>query len=234
MTGAGGTLGAAAVRRLLGEGCAVLAVDRSAEALDALRESCGEQELSTCIADVSVREEVRRYADSAAERFGQVDYFFNNAGIEGVVARVQDIRPEDFLRVLTVNALGVLNGIAAMLPRMSSGGSIVNTGSTASFAGAAGMGAYVASKHAVLGLTRTAALEARGQGVRVNAVCPTGVRGPMMESIDAQRLKVLADEPGDSARYVSPDAVVDVVIYLMSEAARAVNGQAILVGKDSA
>lgn len=232
VTGAGGTLGSLAVAKLLERGCSVLAVDNSEAALESLASSHPESGLTTFVAEVTRREDVAAYAHRAGELFTEkVDFFFNNAGIEGHVSRLRDTDPADFTRVIDVNVNGVLHGMAEVLPIMKRGGSIVNMGSTASLAGAEGMGAYVAAKHAVLGLTRTAAIEEAGQGIRVNVVCPTAVQGPMMRSIDAQRVQHLGSAPSDDARFITPESVIDVVLFLFSEGSRAINGQSILVGK---
>lgn len=224
VTGAGGTLGRAVVRRLVAAGDAVLAVDRSAEALTGLGPS-----VHTFIADVTQPDQVAAYARAGADLGGGgVDLFVNNAGVEGVVAPVERVDLDDVRQVFEVNVFGVLLGMRHVLPLVRPGGSVVVTGSTASLHGSPGAVAYVASKHAALGIARTAALEVAHRGIRVNAVCPGPVAGRMMDSLDEQRGEVLGggfvpDPDGRS----DPDEVAAVVEFLLSDRARLVNGEAV-------
>ena len=160
---------------------------------------------------------------------------FNNAGIEGAIARIEDYDEETFERVLRVNVVGVWLTMKFAIPavRESGGGSIINTASALGLVGIPGMGAYAASKHAVLGLTRTAALELATENVRVNAICPGPIGTRMMDSIE--ELSGF-DEPGaarelyESAvpmgRYGTPEEVAQLVCYLGSDASSFVTGAA--------
>ncbi|WP_181779300.1 SDR family NAD(P)-dependent oxidoreductase, partial [Pseudonocardia pini] len=175
---------------------------------------------------------VAAYAEAAAALGGgRIDLFVNNAGIEGRVARLEDLAVEDFDRVQAVNVRGVFLGLKYVLPRVPRGGAVVNTGSLASLRGSPGVSAYVASKHAVLGLTRTAALEQAERGVRVNAVCPGPVEGRMMSSLDAGRGRSGRAVPGafDGGRYARVDEVVGAVCFLLSAEAGFVSGTALTV-----
>lgn len=231
VTGAGGDLGSAVALLLLGAGATVLAVDASSDALDALAERTSDSagRLETHVADVRIASDVAAYAERASSiGGGGIDFLFNNAGIAGRVATIADLSGDDLSAVLDVNVTGVLHGLREVLPRMRPGGAVVNTASTAALAGSPGMGAYVASKHAVLGLTRTAALEAAARGVRVNAICPGPIEGRMMGSIDAQRGDVLHVDVHAGRTYSTPEDVAQVVLFLLGGSAALLTGQAIL------
>lgn len=234
VTGAAGTLGSEATAQLASAGARVLAVDFDADAVNGVAGRLTEQGLDVTPfrADVRNAADVRAYAAAAAELGGgAIDLFFNNAGVEGAVATIGDIAIDGFRNVLDVNVTGVLLGLQEVLPRMRTGAAVVNTASTAALQGAPGMSAYIASKHAVLGLTRTAALESAARGIRVNAICPGPIEGRMMRSIDGQRQSAfsLSDDPHSGRRYSSAADVARVVLFLLSDAAVLLNGQPLRV-----
>ncbi len=226
VTGAGGEIGTAICLRLAGDGARVLAVDVDAPRLDATVQAVAEAggEAVAFAADVTNAGDVAAYADRAAElAAGPIDLFANNAGIEGPVAPIHDYPDEGFDRVIAVNVRGVFLGLKHVLPRMARGGAVVTTASTAGVIGAAGLVAYIASKHAVVGITRTAALECGERGIRVNAVCPGPVEGRMMTSLEeglggaAAREAFLASLP--LGRYARVGEVADMVAFLLSDRA---------------
>jgi NAD(P)-dependent dehydrogenase (short-subunit alcohol dehydrogenase family) len=149
------------------------------------------------------------------------------------VRRLSELDAEAFDRVLRVNTIGVFLGLKHALARMSRGGVIVNAGSTASLRGAPGLAAYVASKHAVLGLTRSAALEAAGDGIRVCAVCPGPVAGRMIAGLNQGRtdagLAGSSDAGLDGGRYADPREIANAVAFLLSDDASFVSGTAFVV-----
>jgi NAD(P)-dependent dehydrogenase (short-subunit alcohol dehydrogenase family) len=176
VTGAAGGVGAETVAGLARRGANVLAVDLDREALELVVDGMrgGGEVLPHC-ADVTDSESVAQFVDAAIARWGKLDGILNNAGIEGHVgSTILDYPDEEFERVLRINVRSVWLGMKHAIPALlrSGGGSIVNTGSEAGVKGAATFSAYVASKHAVVGLTRTVALEFASSGVRVNALCP--------------------------------------------------------------
>ena len=233
VTGAAGDLGGAVVTRLLAAGADVVALDRDERGLAAVREATRALpgRLITRTADVTDAASVRAAVD-AADEFGDdvsIDLLFNNAGIEGRVDRIENLTADDLAPVWDVNVVGVVNVLAAVLPRMRAGGAVVNTASTAALAGAPGVGAYVASKHAVLGITRTAAAEAVERGIRINALCPGPIEGRMMASLDEQRADVLHAGAGSPRTYARAVDVAEVVLFLFSDAATLLTGQAITV-----
>jgi NAD(P)-dependent dehydrogenase (short-subunit alcohol dehydrogenase family) len=226
VTGAGGEIGRAVALRLARDGARMLAVDVDATRLDAtvraVEEAGGAAE--AFVADVTNAGDVAAYAERAADLgSGRIDLFANNAGVEGPVAPIPDYPDEAFDRVIAVNVRGVFLGLKHVLPRMTRGGAIVNTASTAGVIGAAGLVAYIASKHAVVGITRTAALECGGRGIRVNAVCPGPVEGRMMTSLEdglggaEARAAFLAGLP--LGRYARVEEVAGMIGFLLSDEA---------------
>ncbi len=229
VTGGGGDIGRAASLTLARQGAKVLVVDVNQEAIDAtvaaVREAGGTAEGYR--ADVSKAAECEAYAQKAVDLWGGVDVFFNNAGIEGPAGPIQDYPEEAFDKVWSVNVKGVFLGLKAVIPRIRDGGAVVNTASVAGLQGSPGLVGYIASKHAVIGITRTAALELASRNVRVNAVCPAPIKGRMMTSIEAS---VGATEEDafkaivPMGRYGSPQEVANLAVMLLSDEASYVTG----------
>jgi 3alpha(or 20beta)-hydroxysteroid dehydrogenase len=235
VTGAAGQIGAATARRLAGEGAKVLVVDRDADGVAATVAAIeGEGGVARgCVADVTDAQAIARYAAQGAELGGgRIDAFFNNAGVEGPVAPIEEYPVEDFDRVLAINVRGVFLGLKHVLGHMGEGGAIVNTASIAGVLGAPAIVAYVAAKHAVVGITRTAAVETGGRGIRVNAVCPGPIEGRMMGALeegwggDVHGALVQGIPLG---RYGSPADVAALVAFLLSPEAAHCHGAAYVV-----
>lgn len=183
--------------------------------------------------DVSRAAEVQSLINKVIQTFGRLDYAFNNAGIEGTTASTVDLSEEDWDRVINTNLKGVWLSMKYEIPQMlkQGGGAIVNTSSVAGLVGFQGIPAYVASKHGVVGLTKTAALEYGKQGIRINAVLPGVIRTPMVERYlhgdpKAEEL-LLAQEP--IGRLGTPEEIAETVIWLCSGAASFVTGDALVV-----
>lgn len=179
--------------------------------------------------DVAKAADVEALIKKTVAAYGRLDCAFNNAGIEGEMrARTADASEENWNRVIAINLKGVWLCLKAEIPQMlkQGGGAIVNTASVAGLVGGVGASAYVASKHGVNGLTKTAALEYAKQGIRVNAVCPGGIRTPMLERImgDNPRAseKIAALEP--VGRLGKPEEIAEAVVWLCSDAASFVTG----------
>ena len=187
VTGAAGEIGREVVSRLVAAGAKVLAVDLDPTALQQMKKDFGSA-IETVACDVSDEASVRNYAEMAARLGnGKVDLFFNNAGIEGPVAAITEQDVNGFDNVMNVNVRGVFLGLKHILRLMGQGGVVINSASTAALRGAVGLSPYIASKHAVLGLTKTAALEVADKGIRVCAVCPGPVESKMMNRITEKR-----------------------------------------------
>jgi NAD(P)-dependent dehydrogenase (short-subunit alcohol dehydrogenase family) len=174
-------IGADAARLFAREGAAVMVTARSKDTLAALAdELTGEgHDVAWTAGDVSSAADVEQFVDAALARFGRLDGAFNNAGINQY-GRLDEVSEEDFDRVMAVNVKGTWLCLRAEIRAMrAAGGSIVNTSSIGGFRGNTGLGAYQATKHAVIGLTRTAAHDNGPLGIRVNAVAPGPTETPM-------------------------------------------------------
>ncbi|MDF0498616.1 SDR family NAD(P)-dependent oxidoreductase [Bradyrhizobium yuanmingense] len=231
ITGAAGDLGRAAANLLAARGARIVAIDRREAdlkaAVEALPASAGALAVA---ADVTREDEVKDYVRAAIDRFGKIDVFFNNAGIEGDVKKITDYPIESFRRVLEVNVVGVFLGLKHVLPVMlkRDNGSIINTASIAGLIGSADIAVYSASKHAVIGLTKSAALECSGTGVRVNCVCPGLIESRMLSSImDGRNEKIGERIP--ARRLGKPAEVASIVAFLASDEANYVSGSSYTV-----
>jgi NAD(P)-dependent dehydrogenase (short-subunit alcohol dehydrogenase family) len=234
ITGAAGGIGRATALRFAAAGAGLHLVDRDAAGLAATAEAISQAGgfATTTTADVTSADDVRDYVQAAVSAHGHIDAFFNNAGIEGPVAPLAEYPIDGFDAVIAVNLRGVFLGLRHMLPVMleQGSGAIVNTGSLASERGLPGTGAYNATKHAVLGLTRTAAAEVGGAGVRVNAVLPGMIDTRMLRNLAGtitgdleEGLRFLAGV-APAARTGLADEVAAVVCFLCSDDASFVQG----------
>jgi NAD(P)-dependent dehydrogenase (short-subunit alcohol dehydrogenase family) len=183
--------------------------------------------------DVSKAADVERMVRHAVERFGRIDYAFNNAGTEGMQAPTAECSEENWDRTVAIDLKGTWLCMKYEIPQMlkQGGGAIVNCSSIAGLVGFPNIPAYVASKHGVVGLTKTAALEYAKQNIRVNAVCPGVIHTPMVDrfvggSMEAMQA-LIAGEP--IGRIGEPSEVADVVVYLCSSRASFVTGLAMQV-----
>jgi len=192
--------------------------------------------LSFVAADVSRTAEVEKYVRHTVDTFGKIDVFFNNAGIEGEVRPIEEYAEENFDRVLAVNVKGVWLGMKYVLPQMNDGGSIINTSSVAGVMGSPSMTAYVASKHAVIGLTRTVALEAAPRRIRVNSVHPSPVDNRMMRSLEegyapgaGEEVKKGFEARIPLARYATNLEIANAALFLASDESQFITGTKIMV-----
>jgi NAD(P)-dependent dehydrogenase (short-subunit alcohol dehydrogenase family) len=228
VTGAAGGIGAALVKRLADRGINVVLVDLNNEALEEVRKEAGLTDENSLIvkADVSAEEDVEHYVDATMKKFGRIDYFANNAGIESPVAPTEEQTVATLDKVYAVNVRGVFLGLQKVLPVMKAQGSgaIMNTSSLAGIMAAPGFSPYIMSKHAVIGLTRTAAAEAAPSGVRVNAVLPGTINTQMMRRIEdssgiPDEFKAANDAATPLGRYGEPEEVAAVMNFLLSDEA---------------
>jgi len=195
ITGAAGGIGIATAKRFLAEGAKVVLADLSEPALREATQGWDAERIALVQADVSQPEDVDRCARATIERFGGLDIMVANAGMEGLVAPLTEYSVEEFDRVLAVNVRGAFLSIKSAAPLIAKrgGGAIIVTSSVAGLVGAAGLSAYVASKHAVMGLVKTAAVELGPLGIRVVSVNPGPVNNRMMRAIESKAAPDAAD-----------------------------------------
>ncbi|MGC2775291.1 MAG: SDR family oxidoreductase [Bradyrhizobium sp.] len=237
VTGAAGVIGSATMRRLAERGARIVAVDRREQDLKkAIADLPASAEALAIGADVTDEEQVAAYVRRACGRFGTIDVFFNNAGVEGEIKPITDYPLDAFRRVLDINVVGVFLGLKHVLPVMlkQNRGSIINTASIAGLIGSPQIAVYSASKHAVIGLTKSAAWECTGTNVRVNCVCPGLIDSRMLSAIIEGRsgAPVPIDRVVDRvpARRLGHAAeVASIVAFLGSDDASYVSGAAYTV-----
>lgn len=235
VTGASSGIGRASAVAFVREGARVVAADVDAkggrQTLRMIKENGGESIFVT--ADVSKAREVEALVSKATQTYGRLDCAFNNAGVFGSKAPTADCTEEDWDRVISINLKGVWLCMKYEIPAMlrSGGGAIVNTSSIGGVVGTPNAPAYEASKHGVIGLTRSAALEYGRAGIRINAVCPGHTITPMTDSIFAGRPEVKEARIAQSplGRWASPEEIAEAVVWLCSDSASFVTGHAMLV-----
>ena len=240
VTGAGGDIGGAACVIMARRGANIVAVDRNEAGLAALAAQMPQgAQFITVTADVTQEGQVADYVAQAKARFGAIHAFFNNAGTEGTATGAWRLTPdlslEDYNFIMSVNATGVFLGMKHVIPVMleSGGGSIINTSSINGLKGSAGQLAYCASKFAVVGMTKTAAIEWGRQGIRVNCINPGPIQGRMMKDF----IDIIIENAPDEAkperdyqwthplpRYADPSEAGELVAFLASDAASYITG----------
>ena len=235
VTGGASGIGRATVLAFAAEGAVVTALDRDADALSALRDEAAGVHAREV--DVAASDGMAQAINEIVDRHGRIDVAVNNAGISRRFGWFHEGSEDDYDAIMAVNLKGVWLSMRAELgPMVRQGsGAIVNTASTVSVAGGPGAGPYTASKHGVVGLTRTAALEYAPLGIRVNAVAPGTVNSPMS---DAQAVVNAGDDPFADAQIrqghplgwrVQPQQVADAIVVLASERSSFSTGSVVAV-----
>ena len=237
ITGGAGSIGKATARLFLDGGARVALVDLKE---DALKEAAGELDAGDNVmysaADVTKAEDVKKYVREVADKFGKIDAFFNNAGIEGIVKPITEYPDEEFDKVMAVNVRGVWLGCKYILPEMNDGGSIIITSSVSGLVGTPNITGYITSKHAVVGVMRALAVELAPRGIRVNTVHPSPVDNRMMRSLEegfspgeAEAAKKKLEELIPLGRYAEPEEIGQMVLFLASDESRFITGTRMVV-----
>ena len=232
VTGAASGIGRATAVAFAAEGARVAILDRTETALRETAHAVGEAggEVLTLACDVSKPEEVEAAVARTVERFGRLDIAFNNAGVENKAAPVAEIELEEWDRILDINLRGTFVCMKHELTQMmrQGGGVVVNTSSGAGVRGVAGGAAYAASKHAIIGLTKSAALDYAKSNIRVNAVLPGNIETPMMDRFTGGDIQKAIDlEP--VGRLGKPEEIADAVLWMSADLGAFVTGASISV-----
>lgn len=236
ITGGGSGLGQATAIRLAKEGAKLSLVDLNEKGLEETKQKvlqvAPNTEVLLITANVAKEEEVQNYVNQTVEKFGKIDGFFNNAGIEGKQNITENFGVDEFEKVINVNLNGVFYGLKYVLKVMSEQGygSIVNTASVGGTRGVGNQSGYAASKHGVVGLTRNSAVEYGELGITVNAIAPGAIMTPMVEASLRQLDPDNPEEAGKAfvsvnpmKRFGKPEEVANVVAFLLSDEATFVN-----------
>jgi NAD(P)-dependent dehydrogenase (short-subunit alcohol dehydrogenase family) len=231
ITGGSGGIGKATAKLFLAKGAKVMIVGRNEEKLKTATKELSSKHLAYCVADVSKPKDITKYTEATLSAFGKIDIFFNNAGIEGVVKPIVEYPEDIFDNVIATNLKGVWSGCKYVIPKMEEGGSVIITSSVAGLKGFAGLGAYVASKHAVVGIMRVAALEFAPNKIRVNTIHPGPVNTRMMRSIEKD---ISPDNPNEAKkgfeadiplkRYAESEEIAQLALFLASDASKYITG----------
>jgi NAD(P)-dependent dehydrogenase (short-subunit alcohol dehydrogenase family) len=229
ITGAGSGIGQATARLFASEGASVAVMDfNEAAAIGTANEITAKGGKALAIAgDVALEADVRRIVEETVARFGRLDVLYNNAGtVNQPMTQMAELSVEDYDRVMAVNARGVYLGIKYAIPHMKrEGGSIINTASQAAFMAIIGGASYCASKAAVVGLTRVAALEYAQFKIRVNCICPGIIDTPLISNISAQAdINTAAWEINALKRRGLPEEIAKVALFLASDDSSYISG----------
>jgi NAD(P)-dependent dehydrogenase (short-subunit alcohol dehydrogenase family) len=235
VTGASSGMGLATARAFAEAGAAVVLADRNEQALGVAVETLkasGFRALGvTC--DVTDEEQVADAVRRTVANFGRLDAAYNNAGIQSPALEMEDVSNDEYERVMSVNLLGIWNCMKHELRQMRTQGigAIVNCSSIGGLIGLPGRAAYHASKHGVIGMTKSAALEYAAKGIRINAVCPGTVETPMVTEMLAKEpeamKEIMRDQP--IGRLGRPEEIASAVLWLCSPGASFVIGHALAV-----
>lgn len=239
ITGASGGIGSAAAKEMLAEGANVVLFSRSKDKLDALAAALGDEaRVLVHPGDISKEEDVAGVVAAARAKFGGLHVFFANAGTEGAIKPMFQLTVEEFDEVQSTNVKGVFLSLKHATPAImeSGGGAVVCMASVAGVVGVPGLGAYAASKHAVAGLAKVAALELAENGVRVNAIAAAPIDNQMMRSIEEQAAPGAAEAAREGftalipmKRYGRNEEVAKMATFLASDDASFTTGQCITV-----
>jgi NAD(P)-dependent dehydrogenase (short-subunit alcohol dehydrogenase family) len=236
ITGGAGGIGIATAKLLVKEGAKVALVDLKQDLLKKAVSEAGlsENDYLLIEADVSKEADVQKYVKATKDKFGKIDVFFNNAGIEGKADLIVNQTAENIDKVFNVNLKGVFYGLKHVLAVMieQKSGSVINTASVAGAIGFPGLSPYVATKHAVIGLTKTAAKEVATAGVRVNSIGPAPINTRMMRDIEKdmaagsepEAVKQQFTQSIPMGRYGEASEIAQLVLFLASDSSKFITG----------
>jgi NAD(P)-dependent dehydrogenase (short-subunit alcohol dehydrogenase family) len=236
ITGAAGSIGGASARAFLAEGARVMLVDVDEPGLERAAAALACEALAHCLADVTDEEQVRAAVRATVVRFGRLDIAFANAGIAGVVKPMSEYPLEVFERVMAVNVTGSFLLAKHALGAMSPGGSLIFNSSTVGLTAGPGIAAYATSKHALVGLVRTAAKEVADRGIRVNSLHPGPVDNEFQRALEVEAVGASAEESArvfdeliPLARHATPEEIAAVVVFLASDESTFMTGATVAV-----
>ncbi|VVM33323.1 hypothetical protein, partial [Terribacillus sp. AE2B 122] len=232
ITGAAGGIGSAAAKAFAEAGAKLALIDLSEKALKRASATIDTEKI-LLPADVTKEAEVEQFVEKTLHRFGRIDVFINQAGLSGDFVPITEQTAASLEEVLQVNVVGAFLGLKHVLRAMikQKSGVVVNTACSGSLLGGPGMSTYVASKHAMLGLNKTAALEVADYGIRVNAICPSALDTEWMEAIETKAAKgnentarrgFEASSPLN--RYGEVEEVTGLMLFLASNRSSFING----------
>lgn len=231
ITGGTGGIGVAAAAMFMEEGAQVVLVDNDKAAIEKAKAELQDKNLSFCHADVSKKEDTIKFLNHTLKTFGKIDIFFANAGIEGASKSIEEYPDSIFDEVIAVNLKGVWLGCKYIIPKMEQGASVIITSSVAGLKGFPGLGAYVATKHAVVGIMKVAAAENASRNIRVNTIHPGPVDNEMMRRIETD---MSPDSPKDVmagfnaavpfGRYATSKEVAQMALFLASDESKYITG----------
>jgi len=242
ITGAGMGLGLATAKELASKGANLVLVDYNEESLKAAADDISKEfpevKINTVVADVSDEEAVKNYVNQTVNTFGRIDGLFNNAGIEGRQASITEYDIDVFKKVIDINLMGVYYGLRFVIPVMQKQkyGRIVNSASVGGLRGVMNQMPYVASKHAVSGMTKNTALEYGRDGILTNAIAPGAILTPMVAEAfkqvnpqDPKAAELEYAQRNPTKRLGQPQDVAKVVAFLLSQDNGYVSGQTIAI-----
>ncbi|MGE7781546.1 SDR family NAD(P)-dependent oxidoreductase [Peribacillus sp. NPDC097264] len=235
ITGAGSGLGQATAVRMAEEGVNIVVVDVNEKGGNETVEMVKKLGVDSFFikTDVSKAEEVKNYVDQTVEKFGKIDYFFNNAGISGSGKYFLDTDVEEIEKIVQINLMGALYGVRYVAEVMlkNGSGSIVNTASSAGVIGQDSVVAYSATKHAIAGLTKSMVAEYAKEGLRVNAIAPGPTETPMVKAFYEANpaMKENATKGIPQKRLGTPEEVAELVTFLLTSKAEYINGEVIRI-----
>ena len=231
ITGGTGGIGFATANLFLEQGAKVVLVDRNGEAIEKTRAKLNNKNVSFFQADVSKKEDTIKFLNHSLKTFGKIDIFFANAGVEGVSSPISEYPEDVFDKVIAVNLKGVWLGCQHIIPKMEEGGSVIITSSVAGLKGFVGLGAYVATKHAVVGVMKVAAAENAIRKIRVNTIHPGPVDNDMMRRIESDMSPESPDavKEGFTAavpfgRYATSKEIGEMALFLASDESKYITG----------